>query len=267
MWLWLNEWAGCRLNDRLVADHPGIRRHLQRWRVRDKVEVIPYSAERVRGDASVLTELGLEADAYYVIIARPEPENSIREIVSAFSRRKRRQKLVVLGDYGPDSGGYARLVRDVAGDEVVFPGAIYDARVVQDLRAHSRAYAHGHRVGGTNPSLVESLAAGSPVVAHDNEFNRWVAGPSAFYFSTEDACAEAFDALGRMDAEALEARRQASRLRFEEAFTRERVMGAYEELLLELALGTARAPSRPVALPAGPEHAKTSGLRSPVGAV
>lgn len=264
-WLWLNEWAGCRLNDRLIADHPGIGRHLQRWRVDDKIQVIPYSAEPVQSDASALTRFELEPDEYYVVIARPEPENSIREIVSAFSRTKRREKLVVLGDYGDDTGGYTRLVREAAGDGVVFLGAIYDAPIVQALRAHARAYVHGHRVGGTNPSLVESLAAGSPVLAHDNEFNRWVAGQSAFYFSTEESCAEAFDALGGMDATDLEARCGASRLRFEEAFSLERVMSAYEELLLELALGAIPSSSPPILIPPVLKHTEPSGLHAPLG--
>ena len=72
---------------------------------------------------------------------------------------------------------------DAASDEVVFPGAIYDPEVVQALRFHSLAYVHGHTVGGTNPSLVEAMAAGNPVIAHDNVYNRWVAGPAQRYFT------------------------------------------------------------------------------------
>lgn len=33
------------------------------------------------------------------------------------------------------------------------------------LRFHARFYVHGHRVGGTNPSLVEALGAGNAVLA------------------------------------------------------------------------------------------------------
>lgn len=259
-WLWINEWAGCRLHDRIVADHPGIQNHLKRWGAEDKVAVIPYCADPVQGDASVLADLGLEAGKYYVMIGRPEPENSIREIVSAFSQKKRYKKLVVVGNYPDDEDGYPRRVREAASDEVVFPGALYDSRVVQSLRVYARAYVHGHTVGGTNPSLVESLAAGSPVLAHDNHFNHWVAGPAAFYFSDEAACASAFESIGCMSDRALDARRCASRLRFEAAFTRERVMGAYEELLLELGLGAARSGARQVLLPARPKHAQAPAI-------
>jgi len=65
---------------------------------------------------------------------------------------------------------------------VVFPGDSYDRPILQALRFHSLAYVHGHRVGGTNPSLVEALGAGNPVIAHDNPYNRWVAGLAAVYF-------------------------------------------------------------------------------------
>ena len=96
-----------------------------------------------------------------------------------------------------------------ASDEVIFPGAIYDAPVVQALRFHCRFYLHGHRVGGTNPSLVEALGAGCAVIAHDNEFNRWVAGACAAYFADETACGRLFDELLN-DRDAIERMQAAS---------------------------------------------------------
>ena len=69
-----------------------------------------------------------------------------------------------------------------ASNEVVFLGPIYDKDVVKALRFHSLAYIHGHTVGGTNPSLVEAMAASNPVVAHDNPFNRWVLGEQGGWF-------------------------------------------------------------------------------------
>ena len=63
----------------------------------------------------------------------------------------------------------------------MLPGAIYDQATVKALRYHARAYLHGHTVGGTNPSLVEALAAGNMVIAHDNPYNRWTAGAAAIF--------------------------------------------------------------------------------------
>ncbi|MEP7171716.1 MAG: glycosyltransferase family 1 protein, partial [Bacteroidota bacterium] len=45
-------------------------------------------------------------------------------------------------------------------------------------------YFHGHSVGGTNPSLLEAMAAGTYIAAHDNVFNKHVLGKDAMYFSS-----------------------------------------------------------------------------------
>ena len=118
------------------------------------------------------------------MIARAEPENSILEVVQAWSRKPRGCKLVVLGKY--EAGhAYQRAVQAAASAEVVFPGAVYEKPVVQALRFHARFYVHEHQVGGTNPSLVESLGTGNAVLAHDNAYNRWVAGDAGVYFADE----------------------------------------------------------------------------------
>ena len=83
---------------------------------------------------------------------------------------------------------YHAAVTAAASDEVIFPGAIYDKATVQALRFHARAYCHGHMVGGTNPSLVESLWCGNAVLAHRNRFNVWTAGAEQFFFSDADEC-------------------------------------------------------------------------------
>ncbi|MBA3476780.1 MAG: glycosyltransferase, partial [Lautropia sp.] len=152
-------------------------------------------------------------------------------IVQGFSRKPRGCKLVVLGNYDRKMP-YPRSVLEAASDEVVFPGAIYDKAVVSSLRFHSKAYVHGHQVGGTNPSLVEALGAGNAVIAHDNRFNRWVSGPQAAYFTDADSFAGHLDAL-LADPQRLQAMRAASRARYREAFRWETILGAYEDLLVQ----------------------------------
>jgi glycosyltransferase involved in cell wall biosynthesis len=234
-WLWFNEWAGARAANHLIADHPEILRHLSRHTVPDKITVIPYGAEKVfSAPVEPLQQYGLTPKDYNIVIARPEPENSILEVVAAYSRKRRGYSLVVLGNYQPDHNLYHARVMRAASEEVKFIGAIYDKNLVQSLRFHARAYVHGHRVGGTNPSLVESLAAGNAVIAHDNPFTRWVAGPQALYFQNTDAAAGLFDLLGEKP-ELLPAMESASRVRHEQEFSQEKVLGAYEELLLSYA--------------------------------
>ena len=229
-WFRLNEWAGARLGNHLVADHPEIALHLARVVCARKISTIAYGAIALGNlsDAPVRL-LGLEAGRYMTLIARPEPENSVLEVVQAFSRRRRGHTLAVLGSY-VEANAYHRAVRAAASDEVRFLGAIYDKPLLNALRLHCSAYVHGHRVGGTNPSLVEALGAGNAVLAHDNRFNRWVAGDAARYFDGTAACAAAFDVL-LTDEAALQSLRKAALERFEKAFTWPAILSQYEALL------------------------------------
>jgi glycosyltransferase involved in cell wall biosynthesis len=230
-WLWLNERCGCWFGNHLVADHPEIANHLATRVARKKITMIPYGANPVESAApEVLERYGLKPGKYAIVIARPEPENSILEIVRAFSRKPRDQKLLVLGRYEKDKNPFHAEVLRSASQDVIFPGAIYEKEIVESLRYHACFYVHGHRVGGTNPSLVEALGARSAVLAHDNKFNRWVAGDGACYFKDEDECAKLFDVLFSDDQQ-IARMKKSSVARFEQEFTWEHVLSRYEGLL------------------------------------
>jgi glycosyltransferase involved in cell wall biosynthesis len=229
IWFWLNERAGCWLGNHLVADHPEIAAHLATRTSRHKITMVPYGAYEIRSASTErLTEFGLAGVKYLTVIARAEPENSLLEIVEGFSRRPRGLWLVVLGKYD-ESVAYHRAVLAAAGPEVRFVGAIYDTTTVQAIRYNSVGYIHGHQVGGTNPSLVEALGAGNAVFAHDNEFNRWVAGPGAVYFTDADSVDMVLTEV-TPDSARLQAMRDASRSRFNDGLTWAAVLRAYEEL-------------------------------------
>lgn len=229
-WFWMNDWAGCFLGDHLVADHPEIKRHLATRVAPEKITTIAYGGDAVRDAPDIAVRaMGLVPGHYLTVVARPEPENSLLEIVQGFSCRPRGLMLVVLGKY-EDGDSYHREVKAAASDEVRFVGAIYDKPLVRALRFHCAAYVHGHQVGGTNPSLVEAMGAGNAVIAHDNRFNRWLAGPAARYFAGADDFAATMDTL-LAEPEALATMRMAARARFEAAFTWPDILGQYEALL------------------------------------
>ena len=230
-WLWLNDLAGCWIGNHLIADHPEIAKHLARRVPADKISMIPYGADSVvDADPELLRPYALSPARYALVIARPEPENRILEIVRAFSLRRRGIPLVILGNYSPADKRYHADVFNAASDEVRFLGAIFDRKIVSTLRYFARLYVHGHTVGGTNPSLVEALGAGSAVLAHDNRFNRWVAGPEARYFRDEADCAGQLDDL-LAPGNALDRMRAASRQRHTEDFRWDGILSRYEELL------------------------------------
>jgi glycosyltransferase involved in cell wall biosynthesis len=250
--LYTNERIACFVGNHLIADHPEIEKFLLTRAPSRKLTTIAYGAYSV-DDASTtaVVSRGLEPGRYMTLICRPIPENSILELVRGFSRKQRGYKLVLLGDYKPDDDPYHRQVMDAASDEVVFLGSIYGKVEVEALRFHSAMYLHGHTVGGTNPSLVEALAVGNPVIAHDNPYNRWVARDAAVYFSTEQDVSDHLDQLLASPGR-LEQMHTASLRRHGEEFTWEHVAGQYEQLLLRF-LPNSRAPSpEPVSLEVTP---------------
>jgi glycosyltransferase involved in cell wall biosynthesis len=229
--LWSNERIACWVGNELIADHPAIARYLEGRANPRKISTITYGAHAVTSaPTEPVVSRGLEPGGYLTLICRPIPENSILELVEGFSAERRGYRLAVLGSYTPDDDPYHRQVVDAASDEVSFLGAVYEPDDVAALRFHSVAYLHGHTVGGTNPSLVEAMAAGNAVVAHDNEYNRWVAQDGAVYFSTrEEAARQIGEVLGDVAQRARMA--AASRLRHASEFTWEHVAGQYETLL------------------------------------
>lgn len=231
-WFWLNERIGCHVGSHLIADHPKIKEHLATRVKEKKITMIPYGAdEDIDSDIAELKNFNIESESYSVLIARPEPENSVYEIVKAFSKKKRDHKLLVLGKY-TDKNPYHCKVKAVASEEVNFVGAIYNSLIVNTLRKYARFYLHGHQVGGTNPSLVEALGAGNAVIAHDNMFNRWVAGNESLYFKNVEHLDHIFNVYLKNDKK-IAFMREASKTYFLENFTWPKVLNDYDLLLTE----------------------------------
>jgi glycosyltransferase involved in cell wall biosynthesis len=229
--LWVNERIACWVGNDLIADHPVIEEYLATRARRSKITTITYGANAVDGaPTEPVTSLGLVPGEYLTLICRPIPENSILELVKGFSSKRRDHTLVVLGSYTPEFDAYHRAVIDAASDEVVFPGSVYDPQRLAAIRFHSSGYLHGHTVGGTNPSLVEAMAAGNAVIAHDNAYNRWVAGDGALYFATDEDAADRVTQI--LEDPGLRRRLgAASRARHAIEFTWERIGGQYQDLL------------------------------------
>lgn len=229
--LYVNERFSAAVGNHLIADHPEIEKYLWTRAPKRKVTMIAYGADEVlEANEAPVRALGLEPGRYLTLICRPIPENSIVELVKGFSAKPRDYKLAILGNYDPETDDYHRQVVEAASDDVVFLGAIFDPEVVQPLRFHSAAYLHGHTVGGTNPSLVEALGAGNPVLAHDNAYNRWTAGPDqAFFTSAQDVAAE-LDAM-LAETRVLAAMSDAARERYRSGLTWHQIGEQYRLLL------------------------------------
>ena len=152
--------------------------------------------------ADYLKEFGVQPEEYYILIARLEPENNIVMAIEGYlhSKENGRRPLIVVGKTNTPHG--KELVEKYGNEKNVrFVGGIYDFKKLDSVRHFSKAYFHGHSVGGTNPSLLEAMAAGCFIFAHDNIFNRAVLEENAFYYPSADKVAEYLNRIDTMAEE------------------------------------------------------------------
>jgi len=174
-----------RWADALIADAQGIADYYTDEFGAD-TELLTYGAPVPTDPSSGrLPELDLTPHAYHLVVARFEPENHVEEIVAGHHESTSQLPLVVVGS-APYSDAYTARINDLAdGDpRIRILGGIWDQEQLDQLYANALTYLHGHSVGGTNPSLLRALGAGTAVIAYDVDFNREVLGGEGRFFDT-----------------------------------------------------------------------------------
>ncbi|MCX6414140.1 MAG: glycosyltransferase, partial [Actinobacteria bacterium] len=200
---------------------------------------IPYGAEIIEPGSIRLGQLGVDSQAYHLIVARFEPENHVLDAVQAYRASQETRPLIVVGS-APYSQNYVESIQSAAlGDHRIrFTGGIYDQELLDQLYAGALTYIHGHSVGGTNPSLLRAMGAGAPVLAYDVEFNREVTAGSALFWGSAPDLTSIFDRIATgADNAVLTGLRDASRARIAAAYQWEAVTDDYEALIASLASG------------------------------
>jgi glycosyltransferase involved in cell wall biosynthesis len=161
--------------DLLIADHPEMARYAARYP--KPCSEIAYGVDDPQAVGELDPSLGLQPGEYALVIARLVPENHVRVAAEALSPHV---PVVVVGPFGNSEGRALQQLPNVR-----LLGGQFDAALLNSLRAHCGLYIHGHSAGGTNPSLLQAMAAGCAIAAHDNAFNRGILGNSALYFTAE----------------------------------------------------------------------------------
>jgi glycosyltransferase involved in cell wall biosynthesis len=166
-----------------IADSVAIKKYLdEKYSINS--QFIPYGANfSATLSVDSLKEFNVRQGQYYLLIARMEPENNIEMILDGYIASGSGDKFLVIGNTRTNYG--QQLVQKyITSSTIHFAGAIFNQHKLDNLRAYCKLYFHGHSVGGTNPSLLEAMAAGCVIAAHENEFNKAVLGNEASYFST-----------------------------------------------------------------------------------
>lgn len=175
-------------SDYHIADSPVIKTYLdEKYHINAKY--IAYGADlSEHEDENILTGYGLSPKEYFLLVARMEPENNIEMLLDGFHMSRSQKKFVVVGNMSNKYGQY--LFQKFSNDKrIIFPGAIFDQEKLQSIVKFSCVYFHGHSVGGTNPSLLEAMADGAFIAAHNNPFNKSILQNNALYFSqAQEVC-------------------------------------------------------------------------------
>ena len=243
-WLRGMERLALRQADRLVFDSAAVCAEVcGRTFPEARLAVLEYGARLDHAEDPVaLAAAGLAPCRYYLLVARIEPENHVLEAVRAHARAGLERELVVVGDV-ERAGAYGRACRAAGVRSARFLGALYEPIHLHTLRANAWALLHGHSVGGTNPSLLEGMAAAVPVLAHANPYNREVLAGEGLWFASEDELVERLRALERLAPAERRALGERLRARVCAYYTWERIIDGYAARLAQAP--PARSAARP----------------------
>lgn len=178
----LSERLAIRYSHEIITDNQAIQEYVKAEYQADS-HVIAYGGDHAvtAGKASI-EEYGLPVD-FSFSVCRIEPENNVHMILEAFAKTPS-TPLVFVGNWNNSDYGKSLRAKYSDCEHLRLLDPIYDNAKLASLRAAARFYLHGHSAGGTNPSLVEAMHFGRPIIAYDCDFNRHTTGGKARYFQT-----------------------------------------------------------------------------------
>jgi len=191
-WGWFARWIlrsseklAVKCADVIIADNKGIQDYVSEVYAKPST-LIAYGGDHVIREIEeekkekILSDYGLKKQDYAVCVCRIEPENNCHISLEAFSKSDK--KIVFIGNWN-HSEYSKRLKKQYASyPNIHLLDAIYDLDILYVIRSNASIYVHGHSAGGTNPSLVEAMFFGMPIVAYDCVYNRATTHDKAYYF-------------------------------------------------------------------------------------
>lgn len=196
-----------------------------------KSELIAYGADHVTKEL-LSNELKLKypflSSRYAFKVCRIEPENNLHIILEAFADYEK-MPLVIIGNWMNSEYGKNLKIKFDKLDNIHLLDPIYDQQVLNQIRSNCYIYIHGHSAGGTNPSLVEAMYLGLPIVAYSVHYNKETTAGKALYFDSKDTLVRLLESV---DDERLEKTAKDMHLIALEKYTWEKISNLYSGLFL-----------------------------------
>lgn len=177
----VSEWTAVRFSHEVIADNQAIAEHVRDTYGGD-CHVIAYGGDHALGHAGEAAVPAGLPERFALALCRIEPENNVHVILEALDRL--RTPLVFVGNWDNNSYGREMKARYSGRPNLHLLDSVYEPSFLNALRARASVYLHGHSAGGTNPSLVEMMHFGIPILAHACPFNRYSTEGKARYFET-----------------------------------------------------------------------------------
>jgi glycosyltransferase involved in cell wall biosynthesis len=198
---------------------------------------IPYGSEvEILPPGETLDRFGLEPGGYVLFVGRLVPENCAHHLVEAFRGLDTDLKCVIVGDAAYAHDYIARLKSSARDDpRIILTGYLF-GRGYHELGSNARIFVETSAVGGTHPALVEAMAFGNCVVAHNTAENLETIGDAGFAYDGSSAGENLRQLLERLinDPELVEEYRQRARQRARNSYSWEAVTDRYERLFYKL---------------------------------
>ncbi len=184
-----SEASAVRFADVIIADNKGIQDYVTET-YHKPAALIAYGGDNVirpvapERQAAILGQYNLIAGEYAITVCRVEPENNPDIILEAFARTGK--PLVFIGNWDRSQFSRSLKAEYERFSNITFLNNVYDLDILFALRNNAGAYVHGHSAGGTNPSLVEAMFFGRPILAYNVVYNRETTDNRALYFSNSN---------------------------------------------------------------------------------
>ncbi|MEA1848786.1 DUF1972 domain-containing protein [Chryseobacterium sp. MHB01] len=187
LYLWFAENLAVKYSHIDISDNESIQDYTS-LRYETISRVIEYGADHTRVNAAPSEQDFLTypflSKPYAVKVCRIEPENNVLTILKVFSENPEHH-LVLVGNWENSHYGKDLKQKFSVFENISLLDPIYDQHTLDMIRGNASLYIHGHSAGGTNPSLVEAMFLGLPVICYGVSYNRTTTGDQAFYFSDE----------------------------------------------------------------------------------